>query len=268
MADPNLITKQCKTCMQVLPVSEFNKHQNTKDRLRPECKGCQKTYRRGYYSKHQDQLVNYSRNFYRENKEQVLEYCKEYRETHKEQISQALKNWRITNAIRLKKKRAKEYQVNKEKVSRKQRTYRQANKEKIAERDQQYAARNPEPRRIAKRNYKARRRQATGSFTTQQWLAKCEFWGWRCYLCGTPLTISTAEPEHRKPLSRGGSNWIANIAPACHSCNASKNNKTEAEYRKAQAVIFHSLQRRSPAALVSTAKPWNATGVEPGSPTL
>ncbi len=70
-----------------------------------------------------------------------------------------------------------------------------------------------------------------GNFTLEGWLAKCKFWGWRCYLCGVGLTTHTAQIEHRTPISRGGSNWLANLAPACAPCNRRKYTKTESEFR-------------------------------------
>jgi len=36
---------------------------------------------------------------------------------------------------------------------------------------------------------------------------------------------AAAYREHRKPLSKGGSQWAANLVPACLSCNSKKNNK-------------------------------------------
>lgn len=72
---------------------------------------------------------------------------------------------------------------------------------------------------------------ATGRFSPEQLLQKCELWGWACYLCGVNLTLKTITVEHRIPLAQGGTNWIANIAPACKQCNSSKSSKTEAQYR-------------------------------------
>ncbi len=77
-----------------------------------------------------------------------------------------------------------------------------------------------------------RSRKAKGKFTFEQWQEKIKFWGGRCYLCLNSLTQKAMQIEHRIPISRGGTNWIANIAPACVRCNASKHNKTEKEFRE------------------------------------
>lgn len=71
-----------------------------------------------------------------------------------------------------------------------------------------------------------------GSFTRGQFRAKWEYWGKRCFYCQSEITEDEATIEHRRPISRGGFNWIANIVAACYDCNAEKNKKTEAEYRR------------------------------------
>lgn len=81
-------------------------------------------------------------------------------------------------------------------------------------------------------NMRAKRRKAVGVYTGQQWRDKLKFFNNCCYLCGDSLKNKTVHAEHRKPISRGGSNWIANIAPACPKCNWSKKSLTEKEFRE------------------------------------
>ena len=81
-----------------------------------------------------------------------------------------------------------------------------------------------------------RARHAKGSFTFEQWREKIKLWGNRCYLCSESLIDKKVHIEHRIPISRGGSNWIANIAPACAPCNMSKHAKTEKEFREWQKL--------------------------------
>ncbi len=76
-------------------------------------------------------------------------------------------------------------------------------------------------------NYRARRDEAVGTFTWQEFFEKCTAQDWKCTYCGLekPLTV-----DHMIPLSKGGSNSIDNITPACLTCNCSKGDKTYDEY--------------------------------------
>ena len=64
-----------------------------------------------------------------------------------------------------------------------------------------------------------------------QWLALVGSRGGLCAYCGASGPL---EADHRIPLSRGGSNDITNILPACVRCNRSKHARTETEFRAAR----------------------------------
>ena len=87
-------------------------------------------------------------------------------------------------------------------------------------------------RRLRKYKRLALEKAAQGKFTIKQWREKIKYYGNCCYLCGKKLNKSNTHLEHRIPISRGGTNWIANIAPACKKCNLSKHTKTEKEFRE------------------------------------
>lgn len=53
------------------------------------------------------------------------------------------------------------------------------------------------------------------------WAAKVAYWGDRCWMCGEDWTSQ----DHVKPLSRGGLHVLANLRPACTSCNTSKHSR-------------------------------------------
>lgn len=59
---------------------------------------------------------------------------------------------------------------------------------------------------------------------------KCEYYGWCCLYCRKPLDEATITIEHKIPRSRGGSNRIANLGPACSTCNYRKQNKSYREF--------------------------------------
>lgn len=82
--------------------------------------------------------------------------------------------------------------------------------------------RNKEKYRLYTLNRRALLEKAEGSFSKEEWLKKLEELNYLCCYCKRKLTIKTATKDHEKPLSKGGSNWIINIVPACHQCNSGK----------------------------------------------
>jgi 5-methylcytosine-specific restriction endonuclease McrA len=100
-------------------------------------------------------------------------------------------------------------------------------RERILARNKAWKEANPDRRRAHGSVRAARLRASEGTFTADEFLALCAELGGRCAYCGEqrPLTV-----DHDIPLSRGGSNFISNIVPACRSCNARKGAKTAAEF--------------------------------------
>ena len=91
-----------------------------------------------------------------------------------------------------------------------------------------YRLAHPDVRRVAHQRRRARELNAPGHFTTKEWLDLVAAYDGRCAYCGE---VGPLHAEHRTPLFRGGSNDIANILPACPSCNLKKSTSTEREFR-------------------------------------
>lgn len=79
----------------------------------------------------------------------------------------------------------------------------------------------------ASQRRRALKAAAPGSFTAVEFIALCAAHDNRCAYCGNEAKLTA---DHATPLSRGGSNWIENIVPACGSCNASKGTRTADEF--------------------------------------
>lgn len=71
---------------------------------------------------------------------------------------------------------------------------------------------------------RARKLNAEGDFTVEEFEVLCEKYGNVCLRCGHEDVLLT--PDHVVPLSLGGNNRIANIQPLCGNCNSWKNIKT------------------------------------------
>ena len=91
-----------------------------------------------------------------------------------------------------------------------------------------YHAAHPEVVRLKSVAYRARKANAAGRFSGRQWADLLAHYRGRCGYCGAEERL---QADHRIPLSRGGSNDISNIMPACSSCNTRKARSTEGEFR-------------------------------------
>lgn len=52
-----------------------------------------------------------------------------------------------------------------------------------------------------------------------------------CWYCGVPVGIDFVV-EHATPVSKGGTNDIDNLLPACSACNSEKRDKNVEQYRE------------------------------------
>lgn len=75
---------------------------------------------------------------------------------------------------------------------------------------------------IANPKRRARKLLATVvDFTPEQIEQRMSMFGFQCWMCGGAFEAV----DHVKPLSRGGPHMLANLRPACHSCNSKKGAK-------------------------------------------
>ena len=109
------------------------------------------------------------------------------------------------------------------------RAYYARHRERIGAAIAEYHRTHPEVVKAKGHAYRARKRASPGSFTHDEWLGLVAAYQGRCAYCRKRRVL---EAEHRIPLSRGGTNFISNILPACHPCNAEKHRRTEDEYRQ------------------------------------
>ena len=105
--------------------------------------------------------------------------------------------------------------------------YREANRKRAHERYQL----RPETRKLNNKNSFYKRNGVVGKHTIDEWKAKLLEYDYRCAYCGNVL-LDDITADHVIPITRGGTNYISNIVPACKRCNSSKNNKTADEYRE------------------------------------
>ena len=140
-------------------------------------------------------------------------YGREWMKRNVEKAREAMRRWRASHPD----------EHNAEK-----RAYYARHRAQILVQNAQYRREHPEIHRASSQNYRARKSTAQGSFTSAEWLALVEQYGGRCAYRGEAGPLHA---DHRTPLSRGGSNFIDNIIPACRRCNLEKAQMTEEEFR-------------------------------------
>jgi len=114
------------------------------------------------------------------------------------------------------------YQRNRERELRRQTDRIAADPQAWRDKQTRWRRKHPETYRAQYRRRRALQRKAEGSHTADQWLSRIHFYGWRCFYCHLELTPRTVTQDHVKPVSHGGSEWPANLVPACAKCNRRK----------------------------------------------
>lgn len=194
------LEQRCCTCQQVLPLDQFNRNRTRRNGRTSRCRSCAKAYNRQYHHTHREQNLARSKRWAEENPERIAAIKRHHYDANRDKAIARTRAWNRTNKER-------------------KRAWRAAN------RDVRYAAwkawwqANPERWTEYQRRRRARKLAAAiGDITPDLLAAKLAYWGWRCWLCGDEPTGW----DHVKPLSKGGAHMLANLRPACGSCNSTK----------------------------------------------
>lgn len=183
----------------------------------PEWRESVKAKTRERYRRNPQKAREEKRAYYLANRESLRRKTKVYYETHREKMIAAQTAW------------AKKHSAS---VNEKNRAWRKRNPAKAKAMRAAWEKAHPEEMRALRHLGRSRRRGASGKFTPEQLRARFAFFGDRCAYCGTEGKLSI---DHVIPLARGGSNWPANLRPACLKCNSSKCDRKIVEWRAVPA---------------------------------
>ena len=151
----------------------------------------------------------------------------EERARYREQRMEQMKAWRARNPDKV-----REANTKRECTGRK-RVYppRQPHEERLRKQrilGRLWSKRNPELKLLAQHRRRTRLFGLTEHYTLAEWRELVRLDGGACAYCGrTDLPLTR---DHIRPLTRGGSDRISNIFPACDSCNKRKHTKTLYEF--------------------------------------
>ena len=180
---------------------------------------------REYVAANKDRKTQYDRERYLLNREKAIQQMREYRAANPEKVSECKRLW---------------YRRNRRRVADAARQWRNANREKLRESLRQRKARK-----------RASRRNALRPLDTIGKNARFAIWQNQRAYCGS---VGTMTVDHVLPLVAGGLDESSNVAPACASCNTSKNaSPVESWYRRQPFFTearWRKIQRHCPAAVV------------------
>lgn len=191
--------KHCSKCLQSKPKDGFNKWSRSKDGLQPWCRECQREDRKTEASRARQAR------YYQANRPRLDLKTKKWVEKNPERRKEIVKKYDY-----------KRYWANPEKW----RKYQSA-----------WAKANPEAARLRNAARRARKKNAPGSHTKQEWLDRLAEFNYHCAYCLLPFSDERPPTQdHMIPLVRGGTHNISNIIPACLSCNSQKRTSTPVEF--------------------------------------
>lgn len=141
------------------------------------------------------------------------------------------RSWRKENAESIKTKQRQNYLKERDLRLAKNREYYQKHKEEIVSQKSVYSKNNPE----IKRRASLKRRVIMANNNSFLILPKeiKKLYNSECIYCGSREKI---QADHVIPVTRGGTNSIGNLVPACYICNPSKGNRTIMEWRKSKIL--------------------------------
>jgi 5-methylcytosine-specific restriction endonuclease McrA len=219
-------SKRCPDCAEVKPASEWFRNKRNRGGLGSYCKSCQASRNRVSRAAHAEERSTHAREYRAATAEKITQRMRNYRSVNSEKIRLRNREYRKANAVQIKHSQQAYYQANAQKIALRQREYYAASEERrgvIRESVRELRKLFPERSRSYKNKYRtARMDNGHISYTAEQWRAKFDYWGQRCWICQIDLSHGGYHIDHVKPISKGGMDCLSNLRPACGSCNSRK----------------------------------------------
>lgn len=180
-------------------------------------------YNRAYRIKNRERIAIVQRAYRKRNKERIAARAKTYRIEHADKIAAKDREYRQTH----KEERAATdkawYKANRERLAARNKVYRDSHKEETRVYDKARRAQYPAQTVELDRKNSLRKRGVELGHTPAEWETMLIRFGYLCLCCGR--STDDIHRDHVVPISKGGTDEIANIQPLCNVCNSRKSNK-------------------------------------------
>lgn len=194
-----------------------------------------------HYLRNKEKRRELNRNLSFEEKEELRKKKREYYHKNIEKMREIDRERRKWEKPYRNKRDKERYYKKRVEILQYHREYYQTNKEDVKSRVRQWSSENKDKVRELSRIKRVRKSKAHGSHSTNDFYKVCKDFKWECAYCGGHLEKRTATEDHVIPLSKGGSDLINNIIPACRMCNSTKSAQGLFEWYPKQA--FYSKER-------------------------
>jgi len=203
-----------------------------------------------YYARNRDKVNATNRAWVRANRERVTAYKKRYYIANRDKI----KDCQEANKDKINAARRARVRANPEKKRAQDKAYYQANKAKILHNVRNWRNANRKKRREISRRYDSLRRaagrRALCPLKIETINRRFRLFQDCCAFCGVNANHrrnaghARLSIEHVLALTKNGLDEADNIAPACHSCNCSKNNAPVEEWYRRQPFFTEARWRK------------------------
>lgn len=251
--------KTCTKCGGEYPATEeFFYRRSDRPSLGAQCKGCVYARNNALRKRHPERRTAEHRRYRERYPEKSRAKTRRYRVRHRDRLLEEgrarrrtergreknrlyMERWRKKHPEKWRAIKRRNYAANRERINAKRR----ANKHVGAARHRAWKAKNPFYCRSYWNAERVRALNAEGILTPSDIVHLLKQQEGRCAYCKAKLTKGF-DIDHVVPLSRGGSNWVENIALACPSCNRGKCDRSVEEWMRL-------LERREARPLTKTA---------------
>lgn len=200
--------KVCTGCEAEKPVQDFYADRSRPDGYSSRCKTCKCSSQRSYHEKNRP-----ARNA----------AVRARRAADPEPHRASSRKWKRENPEAASASAKRYYAENREAVLSRVADYYRRHPDRVRASSEAAEAKRPEFYRAIARECSSRRRALRRGavslpFTAEQLVARMRYFGNLCWMCGEEADTV----DHVKPLSAGGPHMLANLRPACRSCNCRK----------------------------------------------
>ena len=237
MAVSDGITKQCSKCKSVQPVANFGNQKARKDGLNPWCRSCKRIASKAHVPKDIERHKAIKKAYKEANKERMKPYYAAYYQANKEMYNAASAEWAKRHPEKRLEWAMADYYRNRDKRLAKNKEWRKKNKSGQQEYRSLYRQKKPELLAALSRNYKARKRNASGTHNGNDIKKLLIAQRHLCVYCKKKVMVDY-HVDHVVALSKGGSNSVENLQILCPTCNIKKGNKDPAEFAKQFGMLF------------------------------